>query len=106
MECAVCGKQDFTEIWISGHGLIRKGGVAISTQIGTAQIALPGRDYPELDVGYPEIVGEWYHPAPKVRTFACYHCGYVMTFVEINDGIRTNLQDLARLPKNNQKGSP
>ena len=99
MKCAVCGKRDFTEIWISGHGLIREGGVPISTQIGTAKIPLPGEAYPKLDVGYPEIVGEWYHPAPEVRTFACYHCGYVMTFVEINEEIRANLQNLTHSSK-------
>jgi RNA polymerase subunit RPABC4/transcription elongation factor Spt4 len=102
MECAVCGKQDFTEIWISGHGLIREESsiaVPVSTQILEAKVPLPGANYPELDVGYPDIVAEWYRPAPRIRTFACYHCGYVMTFVELNEEIRLNLQDLARMPK-------
>ena len=99
MDCAMCGKDDFTEVWIRSCGMIRSeqiNGVDVSAQLSDAKVPLPGSEYPELYVGYPAITAEWYLPPPSVRTFACYHCGYVMTFLELNDEIKKKLDKLRR----------
>ncbi len=84
MECAVCGKKYFSEVWISAYGYLRKTDEAVSAQIGEAKVS--ARE--------PGI--EWQYPPPKVSTFACNHCGYVMTFVELDQEIRDRIHDMMK----------
>ena len=84
MQCAACGGKDFSLVHISAYGYLRKTDEAVLVQIGQAKV--PSSKPHE----------EWQQPPPEVITLACNHCGYVMTFVELNSKIRDRILDALR----------
>ena len=83
MNCLKCHGVNFTEIWLYSSGHTDE--LHLTSQLTHSKVPLPD----ERAVGV-----EWYTPSPRVRTFCCTSCGFLMNFVELNDEIKVELDKL------------